>query len=169
MLPEFSKWLIDNIVTLQSGREVFHRHLLSEFPNKKYSVYLSFWFIHLDETVRIPLEGKEWITALFHHPLSPSHLQDIVTSLSQPGLDVSMCLVFPGLLLGLQLMPRHQQHWRSASLSLSSPFLTKKMVSQSTHSTPSPPFHLVLLLSLHSSNKRYQRSFLFSFPLCHVH
>lgn len=58
-----------------------------------------------------------------------SHLQDITTSLPQAAQHG--CEHMPGitrsfLLLGLQLMPLHQQQGRSASLGISSLFLKKK-------------------------------------------
>lgn len=86
--PQFSKQLIDTSVTLQHAREVFW-DTETVFPDRKYSAYLPFWFIHSDETLRTPPKGKEWTAASFHCPLSQPAAGHL-------GIAGSQCQCKPG-------------------------------------------------------------------------
>lgn len=127
--PQFSKQLTDTSVTLQHAREVFW-DTKTVFPDRKYSVYLPFWFIHSDETLRTPPKGKEWMAASFHCPLSQpaaGHLDIATTGQLAHGANASLvppagfaadasplaavevCKHRPSLSLSLEGGPKHIQ------------------------------------------------------------
>lgn len=161
ILPEFSKWLIDTIVTLQSGGEVFYRHLLSEFPDRK--------------TVCIcPSDSSTWMRLWeysrgqgMNHYSVPSSFLPATCRTSRhhcyrlASTDASMCLVFLAWFAADASPAVAVEVCKIRSL-LS--LWDYKTVSPGIHSTFNPTLHFVLLLCFHCSVFP-----LFSFPFCHIH